>query len=167
VQPLSKKQKADLCILARRAWNAGAGEGWRGDLNADCSETALFRAWRRSQQHEACGLHSLTTCLQESDYPLLMAHFAAMIHGNDAQAGYWLERLAEDGRNRVLYILKREAGKAGLSWPSYPASICRRQYKCGLGAATERQLWCLVYTLRNRATAKRRREAPLCASVPL
>lgn len=152
--PLSKKQKADICQLARRAWQAGAGAGWRGDLNADCSETALFRAWRRQQQHECCGLRSLTTCLNESDFPLLMAHFAGLIPGNDQQAGYWLERLMEDGRNRVLHILRRSCSQYGLAWPSYPAAIARRQYKCGLGAATEKQLWCLVYTCRNRGTKK-------------
>jgi len=157
MNPLSKKQKADICIIARRAWKAGAGEGWRGDLNADCSESALFRGWRRQQQHECCGLRSLTTCLQDADFPLLMAHFAALIPGNDAQAGYWLERLVEDSRNRVLFILKRSCAQYSLAWPSYPAAICRRQYKCGLGAASEKQLWALVYTCRNRGREKRKK----------
>ncbi len=154
MQALSKKQKAEICILARKAWDAGAGLDWKGGINEGVSNTALFRAWRREQQQSACGMASLTTCLQDADFPRLMAHFSTLAGEHD-QAGYWLERLLEDGRNRTLHILKRECSRFDLAWPGYPGSICRRQYKCGLGAASEKQLWALVYTVRNRGGRKR------------
>ncbi|MDF3129265.1 hypothetical protein P0Y35_08665 [Kiritimatiellaeota bacterium B1221] len=156
MQPLSKKQKAEICILAQKAWKKGAGAEWKGGLNEGVSETALFRAWRREQQQSACGMSSLTTCLHEADFPRLMAHFCTLAGEHD-QAGYWLERLLEDGRNRVLHILKRETARFDLAWPGYPGAICRRQYKCGLGAASEKQLWALVYTVRNRGTRKKKK----------
>lgn len=156
MRPLSRRQKAEVCMLARRAWEARPEEQeeWRGGLNAGLSESALFRAWRREQQQSACGMTSLTTCLQEADFPRLMAHFSTLA-GDAQQAGYWLERLLEDGRNRALHVLKRETERFDLAWPGYPGAICGRQYKCGLGAATEKQLWCLVYTVRNRGGRKR------------
>ena len=42
--------------------------------------------------------------------------------------------------------------EAGLP-ESYAAAICRRQYRCALSEASDKQVWCLVYTVRNRAAA--------------
>jgi hypothetical protein len=33
---------------------------------------------------------------------------------------------------------------------NYAAVICRAQFKCELPLATDRQLWCLTFTIRNR-----------------
>jgi hypothetical protein len=54
----------------------------------------------------------------------------------------------------VLHILKANCEERGLKFPDYPGAICRAQNKCGLGGATEKQLWRLVYTVRNRKKKK-------------
>ena len=150
---LTDKQKAQLCILARKGWDAWASADWEGGINAGVSNANLFRAWRTQEQKAACGQMSLRMCFQE-DFPKLMSHFARLA-GDDKLERYWTGKLVEDGRGRVLYILKQNCDLNGLAYPDYPGAICRRQYKCGLGAATEKQLWGLVYTVRNRGQAKK------------
>ncbi|MDA3872473.1 MAG: hypothetical protein PF795_00740 [Kiritimatiellae bacterium] len=58
-------------MIARKAWERWAKDEWSvsGELSA---EAAQFRAWRTREQFQACGQHSLTTCLV-SDFPALMA----------------------------------------------------------------------------------------------
>lgn len=154
MSPLTNRQKADVCRMAKRAWDAWDGrEEYCGGINAGVSHTLLFGAWRHEEQERVVGRRSLTTATQH-DYAALMAHFAAMA-GLELVAGRWVSRQVEDGRNRVLYILRRDTLQRGLVYPGYPEAICRKKNRCGLGAATEKQLWHLVYTVRNRRKAVR------------
>jgi hypothetical protein len=158
MRPLNNKEKAQVCMLARKAWERWARDEWTADiipgLDDDVSEAAMFRAWRTREQVNACGQHSLTTCLV-SDYPALMAHFCRLA-GDDKGEAYWTGRLVEDPRNIALFKLRQNCEERGLRYPDYPAAICRRQYKCDLGGATTKQIWRLVYTVRNRRKPARK-----------
>jgi len=152
---LTSKQKARVCMLARKGWELWASADWEGGLNVGVSDSALFRAWRTQAQREACGQMSLRMCHQE-DFPKLMAHFSRLA-GDEKQEQYWMGKLVMDNTSRVLFTLKRNCEEFGLNYPEYPNAICLRQYKCGLRAATEKQLWSLVYTIRNRGQAKKQK----------
>ncbi len=153
--PLTNTQKGDICRAAKAAWKVWPErEDYCGGLNADVPRHRLFDAWRREEQERACGLRSLTTATQAHFAPI-MAHFSALATPGEATAltGYWLGRAAEEERNRVLHLLRTSTLERKLAYPGYPEAICRKQYRCGLGGATEKQLWRLLYTVRSRRKA--------------
>ncbi len=140
---LSNDQKANLSILARRAYDRHREVGL-----ADGS----FDEWRHAECRAASGgrIGGFREAMQR-DYRLLRGHFANLagdgataiqdaIHGDSDEAD----------RGQARAILRRECRRRGHAFPEYPASICRTQYKCGLDEASAKQLWSLIYTVRNR-----------------
>lgn len=142
---LSNDQKTKLAILARRAYDKHKDAGlidddvtfddWRG---AECSAATKGRV---------TGFRSATN----RDYRLIRGHFAMLageveiafhdaVNGDPAQADW----------EQAWNILARETRAKGLKFPDYPAAICNTQYKCPLRDATKKQLWSLIYTIRNR-----------------
>jgi len=144
---LSNLQKAQLGQLARSAWLAWAGREEFLDTNAELSASAAFTAWRHWQQGKACGRQSLLACTQEDFLPL-RAHFLAL-GGHEEQAGRTLVRAASEPERLARYKLKEALQERGLA-EGYAAAICQRQYRKPLAEASAKQLWCLVYTVRNR-----------------
>ena len=75
------------------------------------------------------------------------------------------QRAADDAGRRARFALERELRAAGDVFGGaegarrYAEVIAGRQFKAGLDGLTARQAWCLLYTVRNRAAAKRRRNA--------
>jgi hypothetical protein len=145
--PLSNKQKADLCQLYRRAYDYQLDRGALGDA-------ALLEDFRHGEQLKAVGKQSLTSCTQD-DFPVLMAH-GCKLAGEDGDALYWLNRAATNPRRCALLKLEEACQEAGVWYPDYPRAICQTQFKCRLDDATAKQLWCLVFTLRNRRHAQHR-----------
>ena len=147
--PLSKVQKRYLSQLARRALNQvralarGRGEEF----------TATDDDWRHEEVIVACGKAGLRCCSQD-DYKIVEAHFLERLGAHGAAFNAQV-RAATEKRRQAEAVLCRELAAAGLRL-GYAAAICERQNKCTLFDATERQLWHLVYTVRNRAAAKRR-----------
>lgn len=161
---LTKREIAPLARAARRAWES-LGPVGRGDtvlaerLGDDfASGTRRFDLWRRDQLERVCGARSFRDCGHD-DYSLLMAHFHHLAGETDASARQFARATAE-GRRRALFLLERECGRRGVDWPEYPGAICRRQYKCPLAEASERQLWRLLYTVRSRRDAKGAKHRP-------
>ncbi len=150
MRQLSKAQKAAIAMLARKAWALCPQRAALLEANRarGMSATAIFEAWRHVEQGKACGKQSLRQCTSEQDYLKLRAHFEALI-GRYGRALRTLLRHAEEPRLVARHKLEEACRERGLSL-AYPASICRRQYRCGLDDATEQQLWRLVFTVRNR-----------------
>jgi len=92
-------------------------------------------------------VQSLCACTQ-AHYGRLVAHFQAL-GGNAAAATRTLVRDADNDRRIARYKLDEALRERGLR-EEYAAAICRRQYRCGLDGANARQLWSLLYTIRNR-----------------
>lgn len=162
---LSRRQKRLVAQAAAAAWAVCPEREGYLDANPGLSASAVADAWRRVQQGEVLGLprQSLREATQ-ADFPALMAHFLALREqwcpapqpvDTPAPSERWAARAATDGGRRALYVLRRELASAGLA-EEYAAAICRRQYRCGLAEASERQIWRLVFTVRNRGRAKRR-----------
>lgn len=140
---LSAKQKARLCQLANAAAEACGVTGWREKI-----------AWRRAEQLARFGLASLTAATQEQ-YAGIKAHFEVM--ASKADRAFATELRGQDNKRRVArWNLEKALRESGLRM-AYAIAICKRQYRCGIEDATEKQLWQLVYTLRNRGSAKRKK----------
>jgi len=139
---LTKPQLARICIIANEAAAAHGITGWR--------EVA---AWRREQQRERFGLASLTAATQDQ-YADIKGHFQALA-GNAAEA-YETIRRGLDKRRVARWNLDKALREANLALP-YAVAICRTQYRTALEDASAKQLWALVFTIRNRAAAKRRK----------
>lgn len=145
---LSKRQKADIAILAHKAWLATPEREVLLRENPEYSENEIFTIWRRDKQREAVGCDSLRMVHQD-DYLRLLAKFREIM-GDTAKATRLHVHAAEDGWRRAWWLLERSCKERGLAFPAYPGAICRKQYQCSLNEATEKQLFRLMYTVRNR-----------------
>lgn len=144
---LSNQQKAEIGMIARQAYQAWPGREAFEECNPELSASACFAAWRHVEQGKACGRQSLRLCNQD-DFLRLRAHFRALLgHGGAAVSD--LLRHQEEPRIRARWKLQRALEERGLE-ESYAAAICRRQFKCALADASEKQLWNLYFTVTNR-----------------
>lgn len=137
---LSTKQKAYLAQLAAEAWRAGGRVG-------------SAEEYRHEAVVAACRKNGLRCCGQE-DYKAVEAVLLDRLgrHGAAFEAQL---RQATHGLRTAQAVLIRECEKAEVRL-SYAASICRNQFRCDLDDASERQVWSLVYTVRNRAAGRRK-----------
>lgn len=160
---LTNDQKREIAQLAHAAWTVSPSREGMIDCNPDLSLTRVEAAWRHVEQGRVMG--GLRQSLREAtqrDYPLLRAHFLRLqaeglaLHGQAAAAAAavesaekWTVRAATDGVRRARHLLRRALEEAGLR-EGYAAAICRTQNKCSLDEASEKQLWRLIFTVRNR-----------------
>ena len=144
---LSHTQKAEIGQLARQAWLRWDGREAFLEANGELSASACYTAWRHWQQGLACGRQSQRESTGD-DNQLLRAHFLKLA-GLEASAHRAEEQHISNPRRIARYKLRQALAAAGLP-EAYAAAICRRQYRVSLDDASERQLWCLVYTVRNR-----------------
>lgn len=147
---LSNQQKRDISIAARRAYTGWPEREAFEAINSEMSRTDCFEAWRRVEQGKAVGIQSLREMTQ-AHFNRVLAHFEELA-GDAAGAARRRGRDQDNGRRIALHKLKEacQAADVGLT---YAATICRTQYRCGLDEATEKQLWNLFYTVRNRRKA--------------
>ncbi len=132
--PLSNEQKASVCILARDAYALQF-------VDQEYSE------WRRDQQLAAVGKASLLDCTQD-DFLRLRSWFQRLAgeEGDSIRTG---THHTTEPLRVAMHKLCEQVRERGLSI-AYAESICQRQYKCPLEKANVKQVWCLVYTIRNR-----------------
>lgn len=149
--PLSSQQKQRLAMLSREAF-AKQPQIVRGETK--------FDLWRHAQAIKCCGRRISEA--SQGDYLPLKAHFLDLAGKPVAAMQAHMRRETEPQRV-ALHKLMHECAAKGLS-PAYAAAICRTQYRCSLEDASEKQLWRLVFTIRNRKPAAPRR-APLPAPV--
>jgi hypothetical protein len=142
---LSRDQKAKLSIVARKVYDKHKGL-------CLIDEGVSYDDWRRDECLAATGgrVGGFREARQR-DYRHLRGHFANLngdgataindaIHGDPEEAD----------RDQAWAILGRECRRRGHSFPEYPASICATQYRCPIAEASTKQIWSLIYTVRNR-----------------
>lgn len=142
---LSNDQKTKLSILAKRAFDKHKESGLIDD-------GVRFDDWRHAEcvaatKGRVTGFRAATN----RDYLQIRGHFALLAGDvvtafNDSQR----DRPEQADWEQAWNILKRETTAKELKFPDYPAAICKQQYKCPLREATQKQLWSLIYTIRNR-----------------
>jgi hypothetical protein len=148
--PLSKKQKARLAMLSDRAFaRLGGGSG-------DCATALAREQFRHAQVASAVSKLGLRCCSQ-TDYKLVEAHFLFLLGEDGASLNAHLRGLTNPDRVAAWKLQQAiaDAADAGIT-RDYVAAICRRQYRCALADCTARQCWSLLFTVRNRAAARRR-----------
>lgn len=133
-KPLTRGQKARLAMLAAKAYAHQRVCGMSVD------------EWRHEVAWQTCG-RRISEAVQR-DYSDLKAAFLDLA-GEPEQAFRQHVRGVDHKRRVALYKLREACEERGLH-ESYPASICMTQFRCGLEDATAKQLWCLVFTVRNR-----------------
>jgi len=159
--PLDKGQKRYLSQLSDRAW---ARQRAAGILPAEflpsetLSASAARTKFRHAQVAKACHKHGLRCCSQD-DYGAIKAHFLHLL-GEDGQAMKAHVHGASNDQRVAEWKLFNEikaAAGAGIT-VGYVEAICRRQFGCTITDTTAKQKWALLYTVRNRAAAKKRAE---------
>lgn len=149
--PLSLDQKRVISQLAASAYKAWPEREAYELINSDMAKSKCLEAWRHVEQGKAVGIQSLRECTQ-AHYLRLKAHFEAL-GGRLDKAQRTIRREASNGARIALFKLTGALREAGLD-EAYAAQICRQMYRVELGHASEKQLWNLFYTIRNRAKAK-------------
>ncbi len=161
---LTNHQKREIAQLAHAAWAVSPSREGMIECNPELSLTGVEAAWRHFEQGKVLG--HLRQSLREAtqrDYPALRAHFLRLraqglaLQGDSAgataagrAADNWTVRAASDGTRRARHLLRRALEEGGLR-EEYASAICRAQNKCSLDEAGEKQLWRLIFTIRNRS----------------
>ncbi len=153
--PLTRQQKTRLILAARAAYDAQVLAGlW--------SEAEGFEAFRRAAAFEACGVASLRA-MGQRHYNAVRARLLALA-GREREAGYAERRACGDDARRALARLERECALAGEVFEDgragarrYAEALARRIHGEPAAALSARQVWQVIFTLRNRARAMARK----------
>lgn len=136
---LSSRQVQALVITAKQAWESVRKV--RDDVGTD------FAAWRQAEAVKVCGRRISQAVA--GDFELLRSHFSNLA-GHAGKAFKSAMRSTQEGERIALAKLEEECTKRDLPM-SYPAAIAKRQFKkTNLADCSAKQLWCLVFTVRNR-----------------
>lgn len=132
-RPLTPDQRTGLAMLAKRAHvKMGRGE------NID--------EWRHAQSIKAVGRR--ITEAGQRDFLPLRAHFLDLLGKSDVALNVLLRAESEPQRI-ALHMLQKACTERGLPL-AYPEAICQKQNNCCLAEANAKQIWRLVFTVRNR-----------------
>ena len=112
--------------------------------------------FRHAECIKVCGKR-ITEAAQRDFLPL-KAHFQDL-GGKSGQALNTLLRAESEPQRIAMHKLTQECRSRKLSL-SYPEAICRKQYHCNLTQASAKQLWHLVFTIRNRRKTSRQDAKP-------
>ena len=137
-KPLTRKQKRDLSMLARKAAEKRGLPKWE------------FDTYRHDVAKHVCGLRISEA--RQSHFNDLLAAFQYAA-GDDVAAFRTHLRAVDNKRRVAMFKLTEALNSRGLDI-AYAGQICRTQFKVTLEEATAKQLWCLFYTVTKRRKAK-------------
>lgn len=153
LRPLTKRQKAALAQMARKAYNKLSKYALAEDQD--------FTTWRRAQQKKTVGKSSLTAC-QQRHYLQLRAHFQNLVGDVSAAFNSHMKRLAPDTdgtkeeRERVLHKIKQQLDGSKYTL-GYALAIARNKFSKPLLRdlldLTKPQLLELLFTVTDRVKA--------------
>jgi len=167
--PLSKKQKAYIAQLARRAFSEISKCGLADGLGETDAER--FKNWRRQEQEEACGKASLTRCNQD-DYLGLKAHFEVIAGDLDKAFNTNLKNQpvndhadeddSEEKRAQIIARIEQELATQNCTL-GYAAAIARNTHKLpknkDLNTLTTKQLTQLLMSVKRAMKSKAEKTA--------
>ena len=149
--PLSREQKRDLVLAARRAYAKLQGQG---------QALPDFEEWRHQQQILTVERESLTTCHNE-DYLFLLAHYQSLC-GYKQAAERSIVRATVEPRIWAMNKFSEECEAAADVLPQarqYAAGFLRNSRGVELDDASAKQIWHAIYIIRRRAAQLRRKSA--------
>lgn len=120
------------------------------------TKTKLMEYWRRREvanvMRERCKRGETPPNsfkkLSQKDYPYVLARFVSIYNPERGMEIFQRAQAAEYAT--VMAVLEKSCRERGLKFPEYPERVCEDQFRCDLEQASVKQLWCLVYTCRNR-----------------
>ena len=150
-----------MILAARRAYDIQAKAGLVDD-------GVGFDAWRRATLHDVVGAAAPSSfrAVTQRDYPAVMRYFGELAGNGGADAA--AQDKAVDERARALWSLARVEGEVAGAFGGrgeaarYADALFGKIHRTDRGRATARQIWAVIFTLRNRA-AGRRAKTPLGA----
>lgn len=167
---------ATLADLAKKAWAKQpatvrvefenlAAESLNDPL---VSNNKVYDFWRRHWQMKTVGKDSMSA--MGNRHFLRLKSLWEELAGEINPALRTMAHAFDEKNRQAMHLLEEETRAGGLAWPGYPAAIARTQC-CGrkLDELNADELMHLVFTIRNRAKAKRakpggapsrRRDAP-------
>lgn len=137
---LSDGQKARLSIMARKAAIKQGVSLKKKHLDE----------WRHSVAIRACGVRISEAT--QSHWDDLFSAFLDL--GGKPEAAMNAQIRGLDNKRRIAMHKLTKALEANSLHPSYAETICQTQYRIPLADASAKQLWCLFFTVTNRAKAK-------------
>lgn len=157
--PLTAEQRQRLAIAARRAYDAQAAVG--------IIEGETFDEWRHACVRDATGRAGLTD-LRQRHYGPMMARLIALAGGSPRRRDWRAagKPAARDDADRARRALKDECAAwadvfgGAAQADAYATSLLAKIHKTDWMGATARQLWQVLFTIRNRARAKNRAGCP-------
>lgn len=156
---LTAEQRQRLAIAARRAYDAQQAVG--------IADGETFDAWRHACVREATGRSGLTE-LRQRDYGPMMARLIELAGGSPRRRDWHAaaKPARRDDADRARRALKDECAAwadvfgGAAQADAYATSLLAKIHKTDWMGATARQLWQVLFTVRNRARAKDRLNGP-------
>ena len=151
-----------MILVARRAYSEQSKAGLVDD-------GVGFDAWRRATLHDVVGPSAPDSfrAVTQRDYAAVIAYFGELAGDRRAQRP---ATPSDDEQARALWTLNLVEGEVAGTLGGregarrYADALFRKIHKTERYAATARQVWAVIFTLRNRASRKRE-EARLEAGV--
>ena len=155
-----------MILAARRAYDIQAKAGLVDD-------GVGFDAWRRATLHDIVDgpAPSSFRAVTQRDYPVVMRYFLALAGGgfvetalpSGGRAGSLTQptETTADERRRALWALALVEGEVAGAFGGrgeaarYADALFGKIHRTDRGRATARQIWAVIFTLRNRAAGRR------------
>ena len=154
-----------MILAARRAYSEQAKAGLVDD-GVD------FDAWRRATLHDVVGAAAPDSfrAVTQRDYAAVMDYFGRLAGDKRAEARR-SDTIADEER-RALWALNLVEGEVAGTLGGregarrYADALFRKIHKTDRYGATARQVWAVIFTLRNRANSKRTTARPDAGAEP-
>lgn len=148
-----------MVLAARRAYKVQSDAGLVDD-GVD------FDSWRRATLHDVVGVAAPDSfrAVTQRDYAAVMDYFGRLA-GDRPSTARPSNLIASDEQARALWALNLEEGEVAGTLGGregarrYADALFRKIHKTDRYGATARQVWAVIFTLRNRATKRRAKTA--------
>jgi len=158
---ISRAQVVELLRVAQAAWRAQTAAG----LTADG-----FDVWRGGTLFDAVHLSSFRS-VRQSEFNVVLALFHKLAGNTIAAMATESASGANDQRRRAAFALKAEIAKCAdvlggaVGATRYAEAIAWNKYRTGIEGLSAKQVWCVFFTIRNRANKKRQEAKQLLLGV--
>jgi len=154
-RPITAKQLQTLIITARKAYDTQRDLGLADDFGD-------FDKWRKGQLYYLTENSDKTIAsfrdITQRDYSRVLKHFSehALMMGTAEKC----KTTEQDEYSRAHHAFKKTIDEVAHAFDSaegallYAAAIYQDQYRCPLPKATAKQIWRIIFTLKNRAKKK-------------
>lgn len=147
---VTKDQVRDLILAATAAHKVQAKLGLAEEP---------FNVWRKAALHDACGRQSFRD-VRQSEYGKVLKYLLLLAGKHPAQRPAATKSKSQDEAGRARWALDGECTKLADAFGSengariYAETLLGKIHKTTWHGATAKQLWQVLFTLRNRAKKK-------------